>query len=129
MGQINGHSDSDSGSVMILHVVAGSDVEFARGVTDNVKERHLGNVAKTVVPPPDIAQYEVDGGLIVAVTLGVVGVTVYSVKLAAQWYVVSDAAFLACAHPEPPYDVAEDLSGIWIYTCMHASIQYIVHTY
>ncbi len=69
---------------MILHVVAGSDVEFARGVTDNVKERHLGNVAKTVVPQPDIAQYEVDGGLIVAVALGVVGVTVYSHKLAAQ---------------------------------------------
>ena len=88
-----------------------------------IKKRIVGHVAHTVVPKPYIAQYEINVRLVVSVALGVVCLTVSSHKPAAQRYVVSDAAFLACAHPEPPYyDVAEDLSGMRIYTHMHAYI-------
>ena len=92
---------NDIGAIR-LRVVACRDVEFALAVAANFKECLVGHVNHAVVPQPYVTQYEVDGRLVISVTLCVVAVTVCSLKPAAQWHVVSDASFLARAHPEPP---------------------------
>ena len=73
------------------------------------EERPVRLVDHTVVPNPDIAQYEVNSRLVKSVTLGVRLVIVVFYKCALPTGIWHKAARLLRAHHEPPENVAEDL--------------------
>ena len=88
---------------------ARSDIVLVCDMADYSEERLVSLVNHTVVPHPDIAQYEVNSRLVKSVALDVLFVMVLCRKCALLIGIWHKATRLLRAHHEPPENVAEDL--------------------
>ena len=74
---------------------------FLRGITHYVKERLACRVGPTVVPQPDVTQYNVDRRLVKSMAPGELCVAVWP-KAAVDIPFVTNTVLLSCAQPQPP---------------------------
>ena len=77
---------------------------------DHLEERLVSVVDHTVVPYPDIAQYEVNSRLVKSVALCELCITVVWREVAVLCVIWHKTARLFRTHHVPPENVAEDLS-------------------
>ena len=95
--------------------------------TDHLEERLVSVVDHTVVPYPDIAQYEVNSRLVKSMALCELCITVVSREAAELCVIWHKTARLFRTHHVPPENVAEDLSKDQIHI-HYAAYKYITNT-